>query len=128
MKHFSIFSGSRPPAAPPPRRRIVPHNPADAHARLLRALADLAGPDARIASSASRPWASATFTGAQHDVMLILEGQDCAGRLAGLAAELPDHEFRIPGHIVADVAVDDVEYGQDSKARIVLKVLTIQDC
>jgi hypothetical protein len=69
---------------------------ADPHRALLRALM-ARYPGLVIVSSSSEPWASVTFSGARH--ILICEG---APDLAGIA----EGEFDLPGHVVADVHVE----------------------
>ncbi len=73
---------------------------ANAHRALTTALLKLATP-AEIPTSQERPWASVTFTGARHWVALSVG----PARAAEIAALLPDHEFDLPGHLVADIVV-----------------------
>ncbi|MBL0916116.1 MAG: hypothetical protein IBJ13_11575 [Sphingopyxis sp.] len=56
-----------------------------------------------ITASTLRPWASANFVGARHIF-------SCAGQtsLIALQQRLADIEWRLRGHIVADVAVEPV--------------------
>ncbi len=83
----------------PPRR--------DSHVRVIAQLAQLAGPDMSVIASSSRPWASATFIGAQHRIVLRFSGEDAHARGARFAEMLPDAEFAISGHIVADACIDE---------------------
>ena len=108
------------PAAPRPERR-------DCHGRLASALIALAGSGADFADAGFRPWCSATFIGAQHRFSLRLAGTDAGSRAANLARLLPDADWRIPGHIVADIAIDAVGLEEDGTARIDLAMLTIED-
>ncbi|MEQ1688704.1 MAG: hypothetical protein ABL874_09030 [Sphingopyxis sp.] len=63
------------------------------------------GPNVELIEAQERPWASATFSGARHIITLRmrLEGADAPAPAALLA--LSDHEFTLPGEIVADCAV-----------------------
>ncbi len=56
-------------------------------------------------------WASVTFVGAQHSFHLRLDGEGEAidEALQALALRLPDWEFRILGHIVADIELTDAD-------------------
>jgi hypothetical protein len=72
-------------------------------ALLLRALAAGAAGRFRIVQMQSEEWASATFAGARHCVSLELEGDDSAGRAERLRAELPELDFALPRHLVADI-------------------------
>ncbi|MGE4430838.1 MAG: hypothetical protein AB7E05_08890 [Sphingobium sp.] len=102
---------------------------------MIAQLLDLAGPDASVIATSSRPWASATFTGARHSVVMKLHGADHAGRASRLARRLPDAEFSISGHIVADACVDDRAgnpagdrpMAQADETMLHLSVLTIED-
>jgi hypothetical protein len=112
---------------PAPRR--------DPLGRLLAQLIQRAGRHAVIAHSSSRPWASATFVGAQHRIIMQFSGApedraDIAACADAFAHALTDAEFSIPGHIVADLAVDErIDDGQGDGPSIgfVLTALTIED-
>jgi hypothetical protein len=103
----------------------------DPHARLLRAVLALAGQGSEITSSSSRRWSSATFTGARHGVTLQLAGANARDRAHRLAESLPDAEFPLAGHIVADISVESQAYrrGEDGEgvAQLDLAVLTVED-
>lgn len=88
---------------PHPRRR----NPGE---RLRDALLALAGRRATLLSHHEQSWASITFAGARHRLELLFEGAEAveAGEL--LIARLPEHEFAIPGQLVADAAVTAVDH------------------
>ena len=107
------------PSSPRPARR-------DCHGRLIATLLDQAGPDSEITDSVLTSWCSATFVGARHAVTLVLRGMDAAARGAALAVRLPEMEFRLPGHIVADLVVDEREETATDEVRLRLSVLTIE--
>jgi len=71
-------------------------------------------------------WASATFTGARHEVTLLLTGADAAARADRLAAEIAELEFRLPGHLVADALFAGRRDTADG-IEIDLEALTIED-
>ncbi len=108
------------PSSPRPQRR-------DCHGRLGTALLALAGEYAAIDAAGFRPWCSATFIGAQHRITLRLEGPDAAQRAAALADALPEAELSLPGHIVADVAVDALRAGDGGAMLVDVAVLTVED-
>ncbi|CAN5200425.1 hypothetical protein BH10PSE13_BH10PSE13_25360 [soil metagenome] len=107
------------PSSPRPVRR-------DCHGRLIAALIDKAGGDCAVADATLTPWASATFIGARHGITLILRGGDAAVRAEALTAMLPDADFAIPGHIVADLAPDAITAIGAEEVRLVLSILTIE--
>lgn len=111
-------TGAILPSAPRPMRR-------DCHGRLLTALLDRAGQESEVVDSGITGWASATFIGARHRVTLAVRGEQAMERAELLRDALPEAEFAIPGHIVADLTVDQVEQDGDA-AILTLCVLTIE--
>ena len=77
--------------------------------QLLSALLDLAQGEAELIRHAERAWASVTFSGTRHSVVLAFTGADAVAQGEQLIDALPDHEFTIPGQLVADAAVVRVE-------------------
>jgi len=75
--------------------------------RVIAQLVEFGGADMSVIASSSRPWASATFIGAQHRVVVQFSGHDAHGNAARFADKLPEAEFSISGHIVADASVDE---------------------
>ncbi|MFM6949560.1 MAG: hypothetical protein ACKOW1_00910 [Novosphingobium sp.] len=76
---------------------------------LLSALFDLAQGQAELLRHSERNWASATFAGTRHTVALAFSGATAIAAGEELIAALPDHEFAIPGQLVADAAVLSVD-------------------
>ena len=101
------------------------------HRRLLRALLAMAGPDAAIVSASVEPWASMLFEGRRHLIDLGLSGEDPAARVTALRVTLPEAEFRLHGHIVADLSIDGERAVHDADGApfvlLRLSVLTIED-
>ena len=94
---------SRPETRKPPRVRISPGE------RMLRAVTALAGPSAELMSHTERPWASVTFAGTRHTIVLRYEGWEACDEAEKLIAVLPEHEFEIPRTLVADATVSRLE-------------------
>lgn len=74
--------------------------------RVTAQILELAGPAASVTEASFRPWASATFLGAHHRVTIRFTGPDHCHKAEAFAGILPDAEFSISGHIVADACVD----------------------
>lgn len=90
---------------------------------LVRSAAD-AGIVLALVARAATPWASVTFAGARHRLTLAAFPSQLLDRWL---AELPDAEFALRGHLVADLAlVSRVQSGEP--AEIVLEILTVEDC
>lgn len=88
-------------------------------AALLRGIAAAAQLDAAnrekpilvVEEIRSVDWASVTFVGARHCFELRLDGEleGIKDAVQALALRIPDWEFRIPGHIDADIELATVE-------------------
>lgn len=105
----------------------------DATGALLRAIhAAFAGfPGATIEEISSRAWASATFAGARHELALRLEGEGAEQAADALTGRLAAAEFRLRGHLVADIALISEERGAASDGgafvRMRIEALTVED-
>ena len=86
------------------RARREPRN------RLREALLHLARGQATILSHDEKSWASITFAGARHRVVLEFEGAEAVEAAELFIAFLPEHEFEIPGQLVADATVIAVDH------------------
>jgi hypothetical protein len=80
----------------------IRHDPATA---LIRAVLSLAKGDAAFEEHRGTGWASATFTGMRHVMRLRFDGEQGIETAHWLTRILPEHEFAISGHLVADIAV-----------------------
>lgn len=103
---------------------VRPSRPGCPHRRLRRLLArELPHGVALLGASTLRPWASANFVGARH----LFPCSVAVGAVEALARALNAHlgtvEFRLPGHIVADVAVEPAETPGDLR----IEILTVED-
>ena len=98
-----------PPVSPPCRPRPAPaqRSAGDRLREALMALADFRG---EVLSHHEKAWASITFAGARHTLTLLFAGEEAVAAGERVIAELPDHEFDIPGHIVADAAVTEADH------------------
>ncbi|MGB7656151.1 MAG: hypothetical protein WBL74_11780 [Novosphingobium sp.] len=90
--------------------------------QLLSALLDLAQGQAELVRHAERTWASVTFSGTRHSVVLAFTGAEAVAVGEGLIDALPDHEFAIPGQLVADAAVVRVEHSLLPEPRLEVEI------
>jgi hypothetical protein len=97
--------------------------------RLLSAVTSLAGPQAAVVRHAERPWASVTFAGARHTIVLRFTGQTGIDAAETFIAALPEHEFDLPGRIVADAAVVAVDQMTlpEPQATVEVELLLLED-
>lgn len=91
--------------------------------RALLASADRAGCPVTLAEADWTRWASATFTGARHRLALSAAR---SAILDGWIAGLPEAEFALRGHLVADLVVTGIHRTADA-ATIVLEILTVEE-
>ena len=96
---------------------------------LLSVLFDLAQGQAELLRHSERNWASATFAGTRHTVVLAFNGAAAIEAAETLIAALPDHEFAIPGQLVADASVISVDQATLPEPRMVveLELLLLED-
>ena len=86
--------------------------------RVVRAVLDLAGPEAQLVRHAETPWASVTFSGARHTIVLGFEGEQAMDAADLFIFALPDHEFTISGRLVADATIRAVDQSMQPSPRV----------
>lgn len=74
----------------------------------------------------SRSWASVSFVGARHSLLLCIAGDGAEAAAAAFAGSLDAREFDLHGHILADVALAGSE-PVDGGVRLRLEALTVED-
>ena len=97
--------------------------------RVREALLALAEAKAQLLTHEERAWASITFTGSRHEVILDFEGSEAIEAGERFIVALPDHEFSIPGQLVADAAINSVNHSTfpDPRMTITLTLLLLED-
>jgi len=97
--------------------------------RLEITLHDLVGERGRIIIHREVPWASITFAGTRHNLTLSFTGAEAVAAGENLLAILPDHEFAIPGQIVADAQVLRVDHAMlpEPAMRVEIELLLLED-
>lgn len=93
------------------------------------ALCALAGNLARIDSHTEKNWASVTFAGTRHRIVLVFDGAEAADAGEHFIDALPDHEFTIPRQLVADASVVEVDHTIAPATRMVVtcEVLMLEE-
>lgn len=97
------------PSADQVMLRVVDSRRRSPWLQLLAALLRLAGGKAELVRHGERQWASATFSGTRHTVLLAFHGAEAIAAGEEFIAALPEHEFHIPRQLVADAAIVGVE-------------------
>ncbi len=97
--------------------------------RLEAALKTLADGHGQIVIHREIPWASITFAGTRHTLSMAFSGVAAVEAGDRLIAELPDHEFAIPGQLVADAQVLSVDHAllPEPVLRVELELLLLTE-
>ena len=90
--------------------------------QLLSALLELGQGKTELLRHSERSWASVTFSGTRHSVVLAFTGAEAVAAGEALIDALPDHEFSIPGQLVADAAVIRVDHTALPQPRLEVEV------
>lgn len=108
-----------PPGQPPFRRPPMPkRSTADRLREAMLALGDHRG---QVINHTEKAWASITFAGARHTLALLFAGEEAVEAGERLIAALPDHEFSIPGQLVADATITEAEHRLLPTPRLVVQ-------
>jgi hypothetical protein len=110
---IEVKSAPLPVRAPPalrPRRTL-----ADRVRAGLMAITDGAG---TVLGHEEKAWASITFAGTRHEVVLEFCGADAVAAGEELIERLPDHEFTIPRQLVADATITKVDHRFGAMERL----------
>ena len=98
--------------------------------RLVSDVLALGGPHVEFIRHSERAWSSVTFSGSRHKIEMAFVGSDAINDGEKLIATLPDHEFVIPGQLVADATISAVEHANDPEPRMAVQaeLLLLEDC
>lgn len=77
---------------------------------LVRALEQLTQGQGLLLVHSQRRWASITFQGTRHSFTWAFDGAAAVAAGEAMIEALPDHEFAIPGQLVAAATVTEVEH------------------
>lgn len=76
----------------------------------------------------STDWQSLTFIGEQHKMRLRLPSPRAEETARRLVNGLEESEFRIPGHVVADIALSgERELKDDGSVELTIEALTVEE-
>lgn len=97
--------------------------------RIREAVLRLAEGRASLLAHDEKPWSSITFSGARHTLTLDFDGPEAVEAGERFIAELPDHEFAIPGQLVADATVSEVDhrFGTDERMVVTAVLLLLEE-
>ncbi|WP_299193397.1 hypothetical protein [uncultured Erythrobacter sp.] len=120
-------SASTGGAQRPPARRYRPRRTTSD--RLREAVLMLAEGRANLLTHEETPWSSITFSGTRHEIMLEFQGAEEVEVGEEFIEQLPEHEFRIPGQLVADANVREVDhrFGADERMVVTAVLLLLEE-
>ncbi|MGB3806250.1 MAG: hypothetical protein WA936_03545 [Erythrobacter sp.] len=97
--------------------------------RVRDALLAMAGGHASLLTHEETAWNSITFSGTRHEIMLDFDGAEAAAAGETFIADLPEHEFAIPGHLVADATIREVDhrFGADERLVVTAVLLLLEE-
>jgi hypothetical protein len=93
--------------------------------RVRAALMGLTAGHGTLLTHEEKAWASITFSGTRHEVVLEFSGPEAVVGGEELIERLPDHEFAIPGQLVADATVTAVDHRFGAVERLKVTVLLL---
>jgi len=96
--------------------------------RVREALLNLSASRATCVKHEEKAWSSITFAGTRREVTLRFEGAEAVAIGEELIECLPEHEFTIPGQLVADATITEVDHRFGMHERmIVTAVLLLEE-
>ncbi|GMM92837.1 hypothetical protein [Qipengyuania sp. MTN3-11] len=107
----------------------APRTRRSATERLRQALSGLGEHHGQVLTHSENAWASITFAGTRHRVSILFAGDQAVAAGEQFVARLPEHEFAIPGQLVADASVVEVEHRLVPSPRLVVQceLLLLED-
>lgn len=97
--------------------------------RVRAALMQLTGGHGTVLSHEEKAWASITFAGTRHELVLEFWSPDAVAAGEALIERLPDHEFALPGQLVADATITKVDhrFGAMERLEVTAVLLLLED-
>lgn len=86
--------------------------------RVRAALLLITAGEGTVLSHEEKCWASITFSGTRHEVVMEFCGPEAVLAGEGLIEQLPDHEFTLPGQLVADATIAKVDHRFGAMERL----------
>ncbi len=96
---------------------------------LLSALLELGGGKGELVRHSERNWASITFAGTRHSVVIAFTGAEAVAAGEAFIDALPEHEFAIPRQLVADAAIVAVDHTAlpEPRLEVTAELLLLED-
>lgn len=97
-------------------------------AHLAQALLDLADGHGTVLKHTEKSWASITFAGTRHRYVIEFSGEEAIEAGECFIVFLSEHEFAIPGQLVADATVTEVDHiAMPPLLRVTCELLLLEE-
>ena len=95
---------------------------------VVAALRTLAHGTGEVVMHAQRTWRSVTFSGSRHTLTIAFDGDAAVAGAEQLIEALPDHRWKIPGHLMADAAIASMTQRADPPHLVMeVELLLLED-
>jgi len=97
--------------------------------RVREGLMQLTSGHGTVLAHSEKAWASITFAGTRHEVALEFCGPEAVAAGEELIERLPDHEFTLPGQLVADATITEVDhrFGAMERLQVTAVLLLLEE-
>ena len=85
----------------------------------------LSGGQGDLITHEETTWTSITFAGTRHEVTLEFTGEVAVEVGEEFIIALPEHEFTIPGQLVADATIKEVDHTFGAQERLVVTAVLL---
>jgi hypothetical protein len=93
--------------------------------RVRDAIAGLCDGRGELLTHEEKAWSSITFAGTRHELTLAFEGEEAVAAGEEFIASLPEHEFTIPGQLVADATIREIDHRFGAQERLVVTAVLL---
>ncbi len=93
--------------------------------RVREALLVLAEKQAKVLTHEEKAWASITFAGTRHSLTMEFDGEGAVACGENFIEALPEHEFVIPGQLVAEAEVNEIKHSLNPHPSMILTVILL---
>lgn len=96
--------------------------------QIQRAIARMA-PAGELVGCTFQDWRTITFAGSRYQLTLRFSGEEAVEQGERLCDALPEHEFRIPGHMVVEATILRTEnrYGRTPELTVTAQILLLKE-
>lgn len=90
--------------------------------QLGAAVMELTGGKGEIIRQTERSWASVTFCGTRHTIAIVFADAEAIAAGEAFVEALPEHEFTLPGYLVADATVIRIDHTMQPEPKLTVEI------